>query len=166
MKNYKLLDTSAILSLVYEANFPQALKIITDLGYNILIPKEVYKEIKDVSLVAELLKDNRIDLLSILDQDKIDALKIRHPSFHDGEISVLICGEEIACKGDKCRCIIDEKDAKTYANINNLRVNGVIGLFLWLKRINKLNKDDCMSIHKGLIKNPRLPRELLNDLLK
>ncbi len=167
MKSYKLLDTSVILSIIYQAKFPELFKIITEEGYNILIPKEVYREIKeDIKIVAELLKNGKIDLLPIVDENKAKEMRNRHPSFGEGEIGVLVYGSEKTSSGEKCRCIIDDKDAKIFAKNKGLNVNGVMGLLLWLKRLEKINKVDCIRIYKGLRLNPRIPQDLLEKLIK
>lgn len=167
MKNCKIFDTSAMLIIIYQAKFPQILKIIADEGYHILIPKEVYREIReDFRIIGELLKDGKIDLLPTIDEDKLESMRKRHPSFGDGEISVLLSCQDGIFKGDKCRCIIDDMDAKKFAKQNKIEVSGVIGLLLWLKKLGKINKDECSSIHMALKQNPRLPKDILGELIK
>jgi len=165
MKKYKIFDTSAILILLYQAKRPEIFKIITDEGYHILIPKEVYREIKeDFSIIGELLKEGKIDLLPIIEEEKLEPMRKRHPSFGDGEISVLLTYNDRDSEEEKYRCIIDDKDAKIFAKESNMDVNGIIGLLLWLKGLGKINKGVCSDIYMALKGNPRLPKDLLEEL--
>ena len=160
----KLLDTSAIITLIFEAKRPDILKIITQEGYKILIPKEVYREINDLKEISELLRNGKIDLLPKIAEEEINKIQGRYPQFHSGEISVLIHGTILKSKNKQYFCVIDEKDAKKYAKRNDLKVTGIIGLLLWLKSIKKINKEECIGIYKSLKENPRLPNELLKKL--
>lgn len=160
----KVFDTSAILTIVIEAEKPKIFEMLVDEGYQIYIPKEVYKEINDISSIGQLLKNSKIDLIPKINDAEIQAIKDRYQFFHDGEISVIIHGQNLQKQGVKCRCIIDEKDAKKYAKSNSLQVNGVLGLLLWLKAKKKINKEECIEIYNKLIKNPRLPCDLLEKL--
>lgn len=167
MKKCKIFDTSAILILLYQAKAPEILELITDAGYHILIPKEVYREIKeDFSIVGELLKNGKIDLLPLLGEERINEMRRKHPSFGDGEISVLLTCKDRHSDEEKCRCILDDKDAKKFAKGRDIKVNGVLGLLLWLKKLNKINKDVCLRISMELKNNPRIPKELLEELTK
>lgn len=167
MKSYKIIDTSVILCMIYQAKFPEIFEIIIKEGYNILIPKEVYIEVKeDIKIIAELFKNKKIDLLPAIDEEEAREIRNRHPSLGDGEIGVLVCGKNKISSGEKCRCIIDDRDAKLFAKKEGLNVNGVMGVLLWLKKLDKINKEDCLKIYEGLNNNPRIPKDLLEKLTK
>ena len=138
---------------------------IADLGYHLLIPKEVFKEIRDVSDVADMLKHNLIDLIPKRDEADIQQIKDRHPGFHDGEISVLLLAQELTEKGERCRSIIDERDARKVAEEYLFDVNGVVGVLLWLKGQGRLSRSQCEKAYNGLVRNPRLPNDLLSGLI-
>jgi predicted nucleic acid-binding protein len=147
----KIFDTSSIVCLLREANFPKAFEICKKHGYDLSVTKQVYEELRKNPETFNLFKAcEGFSVIDNIDEQYISSISRRYPWLHDGEISVLCAGIEKERSGDHYRCIIDER-ARQLKSKYGIKVNGTIGLLLWQKeKLHELTCVECKEIYNSI----------------
>lgn len=164
----KIFDTSSIVCLLREANYPKALEICKKHGYSLSITKQVYEELKKNPETFKLFTAcEGFLVIDNVDKQCMSRISKRYPWLHDGEISVLCVGIDKEQSGDSYHCIIDER-ARQLRSKYGIKVNGTIGLLLWQKeKLNELTSLECKEIYDSIkCSSFWIKEDILKELLR
>ena len=120
-----ILDSSAVIAFLSELDNPKLLCELNKLGYILLIPNSVFREIEKGKTFSKLQKSIQNKVIALLDKNdsrEIQKLKYRYPSLHDGEIEVILEGIKLNKSNDDYFCVIDETPARKIANQFNIKI--------------------------------------------
>jgi len=129
----KILDSSPVIAFYTELNEPDMLHKFIELGYELRIPRSVFKEIEN-GRTSEPLKSNiahgNIEIMASLPEEDIFHFKNRYPYLGYGEIEVILWWLKL-----------DDKKARKIAEKHNVVFTGTIGLIELLLKKQAINKD-------------------------
>ena len=140
----KILDSSPVIAFYTELDEPDMLHKFIELGYELRIPKSVFKEIEN-GRTSDTLKSNiahgNIEIMASLPEKEILHFKNRYPYLGNGEIEVILLWLKLKTSIDKNYCIIDDKKARKVAEKHNVVFTGTVGLIDLLLKKQAINKD-------------------------
>lgn len=168
MKSKKIFDTSSIVCIFQEAKFPKIIDNCLKRDYKLIIPAQVYDEIK-VNINTFSYFKKYADDFTIRDTcgEHFEYLSRRYPRLHKGEIGVLSLGIEFSKLNSSYICFLDEGLARSIGGQLHLRTAGIVGLSLWEKRNGDISEPECRLIYDHISKSPfRIKKEILNKLIK
>lgn len=143
----KILDSSPIIAFYSELNNPDILHKFKQLGYELRIPKSVFKEIEK-GKTSDKLKSNiscgNIKIMASLPEEEIIHFNKKYPYLGNGEIEVILWWLKLKRSINKNYCIIDDRRARKVAEKYNVVFTGTIGLInlLFKKQAIDNNKRD------------------------
>ena len=163
----KIFDTSSIVCIFREIEYPKILDVCDDLGYLLSITPQVYEEITENPETLRCLEAyGGVEIIDDGDTECSERLARRYPWLHKGEISVICAG--VAEKRDKKRyyCIIDER-ARNLRDRLQIRVTGTIGLILWERGRLALKGEECHDLYNRFLQSSfHIKKEVLQELLR
>ena len=140
----KILDSSPIIAFYSELDEPDMLHKFAELGYELRIPRSVFKEIetgKTSDILKLNIKHGKIEIIASLPEEEILHFKNRYPYLGNGEIEVILWWLKLESFFNKNYCIIDDKKARKIAEKHNVVFTGTIGLIDLLLKKQAINKD-------------------------
>jgi len=163
----KIFDTSSIICLLREINFPKALDTCTKSGYQLTTTQQVYDEIrKNPETFREYTRYGKFSVIPVNDEPCFRRLSKRYPYLHDGEISILCLGLQKERQHARYICIIDER-ARNLKDKLHIRIHGTIGLLLWQKDHGELSRSECHVLYKRLKESSfRITEVILTGLIR
>jgi len=158
-----ILDTTALIAFYTELQRPDLLKSLRDFGYELIIPRAVYEELKPDGNFKQIDWDVKNGVISILDevpQGELMRLRFRFPSLHDGELEVIWWGRKFHSEGENYFCVLDDKTARKSASRFELRITGTIGILNLLNELEVITKEQKKELCISLVKSGfRFPPE-------
>jgi len=140
----KILDSSPVIAFYTELDEPDMLHKFTELGYELMIPTSVLKEI-ETGKTSDILKSNiargKIEIMASLPEEDIFHFKNRYPYLGNGEIEVILWWLKLKSSLDNNYCIIDDKKARYIAKRHNVVFTGTICLINLLLKKQAIDKD-------------------------
>ncbi len=163
----KIFDTSSIICILREIQFPKALDICIKHGYWLATTQQVFKEIKrNPDTFREFTAYGKFAVIPVNNDSCFSKLSKRYPWLHDGEISVLCLGMQKEEEHARYVCIIDER-ARTLKNKLQIRIHGTVGLLLWQKYRKDLSLSECHNLYKRLNESSfRITEDILAGLIR
>jgi len=163
----KIFDTSSIVCIFREVQYPRILDVCKGLGYRLSITPQVYEEItENTETLRHLEAYGNVEIVQDGDAECCKKLAKRYPWLHKGELSVLCAG--VAKKQDNQRyyCVIDERARNLRENLK-IRVTGTVGLILWEKEVLALTGGECRELYNRFLQTSFwIKKEVLQGLLK
>lgn len=163
----KIFDTSSIVCIFREVQYPKILDACKDLGYRFSITSQVYEEItKNPETLQHLEAYGDVDIIRDGDAERYERLAKRYPWLHKGELSVLCAA--VAKKRDNKRyyCVIDER-ARNLRDKLQIRVTGTVGLILWERERFALTGGECHELYNRFLQSSfHIKKEILQGLLR
>jgi len=141
----KIIDSSCLICLLVEINFPESFDLWKKEGYAVCIPMEVYNEISKSQTKSKLeksIKENKIIVLAKIKEEDLAKFQNRHPNLGRGEIAVIIHAIEAKNKEERYYAVLDDKNARNTAQRNQLKFTGAYGL------IKALNTKGAISLEE------------------
>lgn len=162
----KVFDTSSIVCIFREIEYPKVLDVCKSLGYQLSITPQVYEEIQgNPETFRHFEAYESIVVVENSDTECYEHLLKRYPWMHKGELSVLSAGMAEKKDGNRYYCVIDER-ARNLRDTLQLRVTGTVGLILWEKELLALTGEECRDMyHKFLQSSFHIKEEVLQGLL-
>ncbi|MBU2100244.1 hypothetical protein KKB11_03360, partial [Candidatus Micrarchaeota archaeon] len=159
------LDTSCLICIFSEIDFPSVLHKWIGEGYKICIPFEVFSELQDnyktKSKVENEIKSDKIKVLNKIEEQKIEILKNRFPILGKGELSVIVIAKELEDSKKKYYAVLDDKKARETAKKLQINFTGSYGLIkalldkklinqeLFEQLVKKMKESNFRMIFKG-----------------
>jgi predicted nucleic acid-binding protein len=168
MKSTKIFDTSTIVCIFQEAKFPKIIDNCLKKDYKLIIPTQVYDELK-VNINTFSYFKQYADDFTIRDtcDEYFEYLSRRYPRLHKGEIGVLSLGIEFSKLNNLYICFLDEGPARIIGEQLHLRTAGLVGLSLWERKNGDISKPECKLIYDNISKSPfRIKKEILEKLIE
>lgn len=148
-----ILDTTVLVAFYTELQRPELLKSLRDFGYELIIPRAVYDELKldrNFKQIECDVENGAISVLEKVPESELMLLKFRFPSLHDGELEVIWWGRKFHSGGKNYFCILDDKTARKSANKSGLRIKGTIGILDLLNDLEIITKEQkkelCLTL--------------------
>ena len=105
----KIFDTSSIVCIFREVQYPKILDACKDLGYRLSITPQVYEEImENPETVQHLEAYGNVEIIPDGDTECYKKLAKRYPWQHKGELSVLCAGVAREQENQRYYCVIDD----------------------------------------------------------
>ena len=163
----KIFDTSSIVCIFREVQYPKILDACKGLGYRLSITPQVYEEImENPETLRHLEAYGNIEIVQDGDTECCKRLAKRYPWLHKGELSVLCAGVAIERDKKRCYCVIDER-ARNLRDILQIRVTGTVGLILWERERLALTDGECHDLYNRVLQSSfHIKKEVLQGLLK
>ncbi len=127
----KILDSSPVIAFYSELNNPELLHKFVELGYELRIPKGVFRELENGRTSEKLkssLAEGKIKILEDFSSEEVLLFKNRHPYLGKGEIEVILWWLKLKSDANKHYCILDDKKARKVAGKYQVVFTGTIGL--------------------------------------
>ncbi len=163
----KIFDTSSIVCIFREVEYPGILDVCKDLGYRLSVTPQVYEEIKDNPETLRRLETyGNVEIVDDGDAECCKNLAKRYPWLHKGELSVLCAGVAREQGKQRYYCVIDERARNLRGNLK-IRVTGTVGLILWEKEMLALTAGECRELYNRFLQSSFwVKEEVLQGLLK
>lgn len=158
----KILDTSSVVCVLKEIQYPKLFDLCIDQGHKLCITKECHNELMQNPETYQRFQEyGKIDIFGKELTGCVKTYRRRYPWIHDGEASVLCLGRELTGEG---YCIIDEK-ARNVGKDSGILTTGTIGLILWEKEKDLLSKEELIMIKDRLEASAFRVTKTLLDML-
>jgi predicted nucleic acid-binding protein len=164
----KIFDSSSLISIFREVEYPKVLQNCVNRKYRLVIPNTVYNELRKNKKTYSLFADF-IELFEIINIKKecLENLSARYPYLHEGELGVICLALEENKLRNKNICILDDKKARNFCKKNSIRITGLIGLLIWQKKNGDLNRSECKIIYKNIYASKfRIGESILGELVR
>lgn len=163
----KIFDTSSIVCIFREVQYPKILDACKDLGYRLSITPQVYEEIMENPETFQHLEAyGNVEIVPDGDTECYKKLAKRYPWLHKGELSVLCAGVAKEQDNQRYYCVIDERARNLRENLK-IRVTGTVGLILWEKEVLALTGGECRELYNRFLQSSFwIKKEVLQGLLK
>jgi len=156
-----ILDTTALIAFYTELQRPDLLKSLRDFGYELIIPRAVYEELKFDRNFRQIdgdAEEGAISILGEVPESELMSLKFRFPSLHDGELETIWWCREFHLEGEEYFCVLDDKTARKSASRFGLRIKGTIGILNLLNELEIITREQkrglCLSLVKAGFRFP------------
>ena len=149
-----ILDTTALIAFYTELQRPDLLKSLIDFGYELIIPRAVYEELKPDRNFKQIDCDVKEGIILVLDkvpESELMLLRFRFPSLHDGELEVIWWGLKFHSEGENYFCVLDDKTARKGASRFGLRIKGTIGILNLLNELEVITKEQKRELCLRLV---------------
>jgi len=168
MKGLKIFDASTLVCIFQEAKFPKIIDNCLEEGYKLVIPNQVYDEIKEnKNTLLHLMRYEGSFLIRDCPIRYFDYISRRYPRLHKGEVSVISLGLEYESKKKRYICLLDDDYARNICKKFLIRTSGVLGLIMWEKRIGYIDSLECKIIHENLSQSSfYITKDLLDELVR
>lgn len=168
MNNIKIFDTSTIVCIFQEAQYPKIFDNCIKRKYQLVIPDYVFDEIKEnINTYSSFKKYQSYFMIKSSNENYFNFLVTRYPRLHKGEIGVISLGLEYNRTNNRFVCLLDDNYARDISKKLHLRTAGIIGFALWEKENGDICYSDCETIHKNISQSKfRLSNDILDRLIK
>jgi len=152
-----IIDASSIIAFYSEneLNKPNLLHRLVEYGMELIVPQKVYEEIEKgkkstIELLKKAIKKGFIKIDQNGTKEEIEVFKKRYPKLEDGEIQVIIIGNECKKNNDKYYCIIDEGPGRQIVKDLSLHLKGTIGILNLLEDLHIISSEKRETLYKRL----------------
>nr|MDO8046014.1 hypothetical protein [Candidatus Baldrarchaeota archaeon] len=155
-----ILDSSVLIAFYTELGRPELLHLLKDFGYDLLIPRGVFREVSLDPSFDRIQNDirDKLVLLNELTGREIGELKSRYISLGLGELEVIWWGKHFKGRNEDYVCALDDLKARKIAKKLELNIIGTLGIIKLLNKFGVISKDELFKLYKTLkAKGFRLP---------
>lgn len=146
-----IMDTSGLISLLERVNRPSLIQDLRTLHGDIIVPHAVKEEFEVKSRALDRhIANNEIKIVTTATLKGVALFKKAYPTLGRGETDVILYGLHLQNHGIDSMCVLDDRDARHVAKINNLNFTGMLGLLKTLEVKGFLRPPDYYEIIKTL----------------